>query len=151
MLLMLHSKLCKIHKLYYVNVGLEITEDKYPVIYLKNMKLNLNMDTNLHDNNFCIILPYSLRQLDTVLEKNDAVHSTLLAISTTFGEHPLHHLFPTVCQSKLSMLKPIFEQTLEEFQTKNRKVTQLELFRGTYQQYMRDKELTYDERKKNLP
>ena len=34
---------------------------------------------------------------------------------TTFGDHRLHHLFPTVDQSKLQYLYPVVEQTCKDF------------------------------------
>lgn len=80
---------------------------------------------------------HSLCQLDATIDKADEIHKTEFAILTTFGEHPLHHLFPTVCHSKLNLIKPVFEKTLEEFLEKNRYLTQLELLIGTHKQYAR--------------
>ncbi|OXA46666.1 Cytochrome b5-related protein [Folsomia candida] len=80
---------------------------------------------------------FGLCQLDSTLDKADDFHKTELAVLTTFGEHPLHHLFPSVCHSKLPLLKPIFEQVLHEFLENNRYASQLELFIGTHRQYAR--------------
>jgi hypothetical protein len=81
----------------------------------------------------CLLI-IRLCQLDATLEKADEFHQTEFAVLTTFGEHPLHHLFPAVCHSKLKLIKPIFEKTLEEFLEKNRCASQLELFLGTHTQ-----------------
>ncbi|CAL8094440.1 unnamed protein product [Orchesella dallaii] len=80
---------------------------------------------------------FGLCQLDATIEKAEEIHKTEFAILTTFGEHPLHHLFPAVCHSKLHLVKPIFEKTLEEFLGRNRSLSQLELFIGTHKQLAR--------------
>merc|ERR1712029_335839 len=41
---------------------------------------------------------------------------------TSFGDHQLHHLFPTVDHSKLHHLYPVLEQTCREFNV-NKKLT----------------------------
>ena len=54
---------------------------------------------------------WGLSQLDTVREVEK---SNLLLLSTTFGNHLLHHLFPTIDHSKLAALYPALRETLEE-------------------------------------
>jgi len=80
-----------------------------------------------------------LCQLDATAEKTDWYHKSLFSVLTTFGAHPLHHLFPTVCHSKLKYLKPIVEETVLEFSEKYPELTQLELYIGTFKQMSRVK------------
>lgn len=91
-----------------------------------------------------------LRQLDTMLDKREAVHGWLLPILTTFGDHPLHHLFPTVCHSKLGYLRGEFERTLEEFGGKPRVAGQLQLILGTHHQYLREESWDEGQRREAL-
>lgn len=79
-------------------------------------------------------VPHSLCQLDATKGKSDWFHKPLFSVLTTFGEHPLHHLFPTICHSKLSHLKPALEETLKQFSEEFPQLTQLELFIGTHKQ-----------------
>lgn len=43
------------------------------------------------------------------------VTGNLLMVLTTFGDHTLHHLLPTVDHSKLNNLYPAFFETCKEF------------------------------------
>ena len=44
--------------------------------------------------------------------------SSLFLISISFGNHTLHHLFPTVDHSKLGHLLPVFLETCKDFGVK---------------------------------
>lgn len=80
-----------------------------------------------------------LCQLDATKAKTDWYHKPLISVLTTFGEHPMHHLFPTVCHSKLKYIKPIVLETLQEFSEGFPEMTQWELFIGTHLQMARTK------------
>ena len=56
---------------------------------------------------------WGLFQLKTTKEIDKS--KSLFLISVTFGDHLLHHLFPTVDHSKLYLIYPILEQTLKDF------------------------------------
>ncbi len=55
----------------------------------------------------------------------------------TFGHHPLHHLFPTVCHSKLHYVKEVFEQTVRDFKINFPGVSQAELYVTCYKELAR--------------
>nr|AFV15455.1 delta-6 desaturase-like protein [Eriocheir sinensis] len=57
---------------------------------------------------------WGLCQLDAVRDRVE-VTGNLLLVLTSFGEHTLHHLLPTVDHSKLSSLYPAFLETCKEF------------------------------------
>jgi fatty acid desaturase len=54
-----------------------------------------------------------------------------------FGDHALHHLFPTVDHARLAQLYPVFLQTLADFDTEFHTCDQLHLAIGKYQQLAR--------------
>ncbi|CAG7727031.1 unnamed protein product [Allacma fusca] len=80
---------------------------------------------------------FGLCQLDAIRDRSDDLHQTLFVILTTFGAHSLHHLFPTVCHSKLHHLQEVYEQTLKEFNEEFHPVSQFELFLGMHKQLAR--------------
>jgi fatty acid desaturase len=80
---------------------------------------------------------FGLCQLDATRDRAGDPHKNFLVIMITFGEHCLHHLFPTVCHSKLRHLKGVFEETLQEFSEQFPAMTQWELYRGCLKQIAR--------------
>lgn len=71
--------------------------------------------------------------------KSDWFHKPLLSYLTTFGQHPIHHLLPTVCQSNLELVKPLVIVVLGEFQEKLPVLFQLQLFLGAQKQMRKTK------------
>lgn len=53
-------------------------------------------------------------QLQTVSD-NPVVKKSLFLSLTHFGDHALHHLFPTVDQAELPYISDILEETCKEF------------------------------------
>ncbi|ODM92570.1 Cytochrome b5-related protein [Orchesella cincta] len=80
---------------------------------------------------------FGLCQLDATASKTDWYHQNLFSVLTTFGDHPNHHLFPTVCHGKLKYLKGVVDETLQEFSEELLQFTQWQLFVGTHQQLRR--------------
>jgi len=82
---------------------------------------------------------FGLCQLDATKNRSDELHKTLIVILATFGEHCLHHLFPTICHSKLIHIKPIFEDLVKEFKEESActPVSQWEMYKGTLEQLRR--------------
>lgn len=74
--------------------------------------------------------------MDTVMDRKDITGSHFLVL-TNFGDHALHHLFPTIDHGYLNDLYPVFLETCEEFGINWRLVTQFELVKGQYQQLAR--------------
>jgi fatty acid desaturase len=82
---------------------------------------------------------FGLCQLDAVSERTDDDFDSLLLALLSFGFHPLHHLFPTVCHSKLQYLRPILAETLKEFEEEIRKFAHWQLYIGLVKQVGRNK------------
>ncbi len=84
--------------------------------------------------------PFMLRrlcQLDAVRERSDGIYDHLFFNLTRYGDHSLHHLFPTVCHSKLPYLRPALLETLGKFKETLLTFPEWQLFVGTFQQLQR--------------
>lgn len=57
---------------------------------------------------------WGLFQMDTIIDRRDLKGSHFLVL-THFGDHILHHLFPTMDHGVLKQLYPILYETMEEF------------------------------------
>ena len=57
---------------------------------------------------------WGLGQLDACRDRND-VDGVLLAELTVYGNHVLHHLFPTLDHGVLDIIRPVFQQTCQDF------------------------------------
>jgi len=106
--------------------------------------------TIFHDGDECRIDPdFGLCQLDAVRERSDSIYKNLFFVLTRYGEHSLHHLFPTVCHSKLELLKPALESTLEKFNEELIALPEWELYLGTFKQLQRTEPKPFTKLKKN--
>lgn len=81
-------------------------------------------------------LDWGLYQLDTIIDRGDIKSSHFMAV-THFGEHALHHLFPTLDHGMLPQLYPVFYKTLEEFKGEMREISFLDHIIGQSQQLLR--------------
>lgn len=81
---------------------------------------------------------WGLGQLDAVRDRADHGSSPFLVL-TLFGDHALHHLFPTVDHCRLPALYPTLRETLAEFGVEYRFTTAWELFKGAFKQLARNK------------
>ncbi|XP_061510894.1 cytochrome b5-related protein isoform X1 [Anopheles gambiae] len=59
-------------------------------------------------------MDFGLYQMATIVERR-GVEGSLLKVLTTFGDHYLHHLFPTLDHAILPQLNDVFLATCEEF------------------------------------
>lgn len=80
---------------------------------------------------------WGLYQLDCVMDRHE-INGNYFLVLTNFGEHGLHHLFPTLDHAVLEKLWPVFEKTMNQFNIKLRINSQLELVKGQFQQLARD-------------
>ncbi|XP_025833687.1 cytochrome b5-related protein-like [Agrilus planipennis] len=76
---------------------------------------------------------WGLGQLDAVMDRFEIDGSHFL-ILTNFGNHALHHFFPTLDHGQLKYLEPVFQETLKEFNIKLRKTTIPTLMLGMFKQ-----------------
>ncbi|XP_073821724.1 cytochrome b5-related protein-like isoform X2 [Musca autumnalis] len=81
-------------------------------------------------------MDWGLYQLDTIIDRGDIKNSQFMCV-THFGEHTLHHLFPTLDHGLLPQLYPVFLKTLIEFKSELREITFLDHIIGQNQQLLR--------------
>ncbi|ALC39399.1 CG17928 [Drosophila busckii] len=81
---------------------------------------------------------WGLYQLDTIIDRGDIKWSDLLVL-THFGEHALHHMFPTLDHGVLKLLYPELQQTLREFKCELREINHWAHIKGHNQQLLRTK------------
>lgn len=79
---------------------------------------------------------FGLYTLDTVIDREDLRGNTLMAM-TNFGDHALHHLFPTIDNGILPHLYDILFETLNEFEAECRTSSWYEIIKGQLQQLAR--------------
>lgn len=93
-------------------------------------------------------LDFGIFQMDTIAENSDVKGSHLLVL-THFGEHVLHHLFPSLDHGILPQLNQVFLETCQEFQTELRVYPWYKIFIGQYQQLTRTQTRTQESKIKN--
>lgn len=64
-------------------------------------------------------------------------------VLTSFGDHCLHHLFPTLDHGILPQLYPVFFETCREFETVYRELPWLQQIIGQHKQLARVETMTY--------
>lgn len=83
-------------------------------------------------------IDWGISQLDAVVDRVEITGSHWLVL-TNFGDHALHHLFPTFDHGYLEHLYPVFQQTLKEFNLNLRFASQATLLKGQFRQLIREK------------
>ncbi|XP_017782408.1 PREDICTED: uncharacterized protein LOC108566841 [Nicrophorus vespilloides] len=78
---------------------------------------------------------WGISQLDTVMDRRDI--SGLFLVLTNFGDHCLHHMFPTFDHATLDQLYPVLRKTCKDFNIDLRVTTQLHLVKGQFEQLLR--------------
>lgn len=58
-------------------------------------------------------------------------------VLTNFGDHALHHMFPTLDHGTLQHLYPVFEATMKQFNIHLRMRSQLQMIKGQFLQLAR--------------
>lgn len=92
-------------------------------------------------------IDFGVYQIAAVIDRAD-VKGSQFAVLTSFGDHCLHHMFPTLDHGILPQLYPIFHQTCEEFETVYRECNWLHHIIGQHRQLARVEPRTYDPARK---
>jgi len=79
---------------------------------------------------------WGFSQLDAIMERKEITGSHFLVL-TNFGDHALHHMFPTVDHGTLELLYPTFKKVMDQFDTNLRMVSQLDTICGGFQQLIK--------------
>ncbi|GBP72168.1 Cytochrome b5-related protein [Eumeta japonica] len=70
---------------------------------------------------------WGMHEMEAVMERTD-ISGSLFKVMTFFGDHALHHLFPTLDHATLSYLYPIFLEHCQKFRANFRTTSSLDLF-----------------------
>jgi fatty acid desaturase len=81
---------------------------------------------------------FGLGQIDAVRDHVELAHNPFIVL-VTFGEHCLHHLFPTIDHTNLHHFYPIFHETCREFGVKYKPLKVLQLCKGQFQMLAKNK------------
>lgn len=81
-------------------------------------------------------MDWGIFQLDTVMDRSDIKGKILLTL-THFGDHSLHHIFPTIDHALLPELHDTLIQTCQEFEADCRESRWWPLIKGQFQQLVR--------------
>ncbi|KRT86117.1 hypothetical protein AMK59_2648 [Oryctes borbonicus] len=81
---------------------------------------------------------WGLNQLDAVADRNE-INGSHFLILTSYGDHALHHMFPTLDHGLLKHLYPVFHKTLKQFNVNIRFISQIEMVKGQFLQMARSK------------
>lgn len=79
---------------------------------------------------------WGVSQLDAVADRIEIKGSHFLVL-TSFGDHCLHHLFPTIDHGILDLLYPVFDEVMEKFDVNLRMFTCWKIYKGGFQQLAR--------------
>ncbi|XP_069700190.1 cytochrome b5-related protein-like [Periplaneta americana] len=80
---------------------------------------------------------WGLGQVDAVRDRPE-ISTSLFLVLVTFGDHCLHHLFPTVDHSYLHLLYPTFYETCKQFGVDYQPFSILDLIKGQFRQLARN-------------
>ncbi|CAB3238964.1 unnamed protein product [Arctia plantaginis] len=72
---------------------------------------------------------WGMHELEAVMDRTD-INGNFFKVMTFFGDHALHHLFPTVDHAMLSHLYPVFLKNCEKFKANFRMTSSIDLFIG---------------------
>ncbi|CAH0407308.1 unnamed protein product [Chilo suppressalis] len=87
-------------------------------------------------------MDWGVFQLDTVIERIDYAGDNFKSL-TRFGDHALHHLFPTLDHAELKYLYPIFIDHCKKFDTQLRTTTFYQALLSNVKQIIRKRPLNF--------
>lgn len=94
-------------------------------------------------------MDFGIFQLCAVIDRREVKQSQFWTL-VTFGQHTLHHLFPTIDHGLLPQLHETLLETCQEFKMELREYTFWPLIVGQFQQLQRSKTKTMRELKRAL-
>lgn len=86
-------------------------------------------------------MDFGIFQMDAVIDRIDLKGSQLLVL-THFGDHTMHHLFPTLDHGVLPQLYDVFFETCRDFELELKEYPWYKLIIGQFQQLARTKPMT---------
>jgi fatty acid desaturase len=90
----------------------------------------------IHEGDEVRSLDFGMFQMAATVDRIEG-SKTQFMILTLFGEHTLHHMFPTLDQGLLPQLHDVLIETCTEFEVEFRKFSWYKLFKGQFKQLAR--------------
>ncbi|PZC85570.1 hypothetical protein B5X24_HaOG216678 [Helicoverpa armigera] len=87
---------------------------------------------------------WGMHELEAVMDRKD-INGSLFTSMTFFGDHALHHLFPTLDQVVLRNLYPVFLEHCKKFRANFRLTSSFDLFIGQMQMAVKENPTLLDE------
>ena len=78
-------------------------------------------------------MDFGVLQLDTVIDRIDAKSNQFMVLAN-FGNHVLHHMFPTLDHGLLPQLNEVFLETCKEFEVEMKEYPWHNLIAGQFMQ-----------------
>lgn len=91
----------------------------------------------IHESDQIRSLDFGMYQMATTVDRIEG-SKTQFMILTMFGEHTLHHLFPTLDQGLLPQLHDVLIETCRDFDVEFRKFSWYKLFIGQFKELARN-------------
>lgn len=91
---------------------------------------------NVHEGDEFKSLDYGLYQMAVTIERKQASANLFMSLAY-FGDHMLHHLFPTLDHSILPQLREILIETCKDFNEEIRQYSMLAAVTGQFKQLSR--------------
>lgn len=99
-------------------------------------------NTNFHDGDTLKSMDFGIHQLAATINRSDFKDSLFLTL-ISFGDHVLHHFFPTLDHAVLPQLQTIFINTCKEFEGDFRELPFWELIAGQFKQLTRTEPIEF--------
>lgn len=87
----------------------------------------------IHEGDKIKSFDFGIYQIETQIERKEVNENLAISIST-FGNHLLHHFFPSLDHALLPQLRPILEETCNEFGIQLREFSTLDSMKAQFQQ-----------------
>ncbi|KAJ0178874.1 hypothetical protein K1T71_005649 [Dendrolimus kikuchii] len=89
---------------------------------------------------------WGMFELEAVMDRTD-INGSLFKVMTFFGDHALHHLFPTLDHAQLPYLYPIFFEHCDKYKAKYATTSSFDLFIGQLKMAAKTRPSLLEERK----
>ncbi|VVC31441.1 Cytochrome b5-like heme/steroid binding domain,Fatty acid desaturase domain [Cinara cedri] len=98
-----------------------------------------HLPENFHDGDFIDdqYIDWGIYQMNTSAERSEPFKNNIFFQLVTFGDHTLHHLFPSLDQSLIPLVQNIFEDTCKEFGMDVSQKSVMSIMHGQFKQLVR--------------
>ncbi|GBP72167.1 Cytochrome b5-related protein [Eumeta japonica] len=91
---------------------------------------------------------WGMHEMEAVMDRTD-ISGSLFRVMTFFGDHAIHHLFPTLDHAMLPYLYPVFLEHCQKFRANFRMTTSLDLLIGQIKMTLKTQPTLLSEKERN--